>query len=223
MKQPKPKKVNYQLIPAQSEFGQPIYAMLRDIVEADHEELRDARIVLGWCVSWRADVDGNVTLGVTRKASDLDRELAAYDFVILLNRPLWLDDELDEHKRRAILDHLLCYADVALDKNSEPVEDERGRKVYRKRKEDVRAFRTNVDRYGIWSDELEAIATALAKTRPERLEKQARLRVSDCALCGGTTYVDVVIAGVERVTRCACFTEAQAIRAKAMDAPATIQ
>lgn len=81
MKQSKPKKVNYQIIPAQSEVGKPIYTMLCDLVERQHESLRDARIVLGWHVGgWKSDVDGNVTLGMTQKASDLHRELAAYDF-----------------------------------------------------------------------------------------------------------------------------------------------
>lgn len=224
MKQSKPKKVNYQIIPAQSEFGKPIYTMLRDLVERQHESLRDARIVLGWHVGgWKPDVDGNVTLGMTQKASDLHRELAAYDFVILLNRPLWLDELFDDYKREALLDHLLCFADVTLDKHLEPVEDERGRKVYRRRRENVRGFRENIDRYGVWTNELEELAKVLAKSRPERVEKQARLRVSECQECGGTTYVDVVVAGVSRVARCACFTEAQAIRAKAMEAPATIQ
>lgn len=219
----KPKKVSYQLIPAQSETGKPIYRMLREIVEADHEELRDANIVLGWCTAWRPDVDGNEILGQTKRASDLDRELAAYDFIILLNRPLWLDDRLDEHKRRAILDGLVCYADVKLDKHLEPVVDERGRKVYRKRREDFRGFRSNVDRYGIYSDQLAALAKSLAASRPQRLAKQAELMVAECTECGGSTYRDVSVGGVSRVVRCRCFTEARAIATNRQQLAETVQ
>jgi hypothetical protein len=40
----KAKKVSYRLIEPTSEAGRPIYTLLDELVEAHHDELRDARI-----------------------------------------------------------------------------------------------------------------------------------------------------------------------------------
>jgi hypothetical protein len=85
----KPKRVHYELIPRDDVASRPMYALLGELVDKHHRDLCDARIELAWCTSWRPDVDGRVTLGQCRKASDLDRELVAIDFVILLSRPFW--------------------------------------------------------------------------------------------------------------------------------------
>jgi hypothetical protein len=74
------RKVSYELISPDSTVGEPVYRLLRELVGAHHEHLKDARIALAWCTSWRPDVDGRVTLGKCRRASDLDRELALVRF-----------------------------------------------------------------------------------------------------------------------------------------------
>jgi hypothetical protein len=84
----RPKPVSYTLIPPQSDIGFPMYALLHEIIDESHEELSrtNVRVALAWATSWKPDVDGRLVLGKCKKASDLDRELAPYDFVILLNR-----------------------------------------------------------------------------------------------------------------------------------------
>ncbi|MEO7272059.1 MAG: hypothetical protein ABI211_08640, partial [Vicinamibacterales bacterium] len=75
----KTKRLTYELIHQDTEIGRPLYALLADLIELHHEDLyrTDARIALAWCTSWKPDVDGRVTLGKCKKASDLDRELMA--------------------------------------------------------------------------------------------------------------------------------------------------
>src|SRR5437867_1677493 len=76
------KKLAYRLIERESIAGQKLYPLLTELVSQHHEELKEARIALAWNLSWQPDADGRVTLGKCKKASELDRELADYDFVI---------------------------------------------------------------------------------------------------------------------------------------------
>lgn len=163
---PKPKTVSYELIPRDSVIGAPMYTLLDWIVKAHHEDLEYARIALAWCTSWKPDVDGRLTLGRCKRASDLDRELADYDFVILLLRGFWRDERVTEtdHQRRALLDHELTHATLKLDANGEPVDDERGRRVYRIRKHDIEEFAAIVERYGTYKTDIENFAAALRRS-----------------------------------------------------------
>ena len=159
------KRVAYELIdPKNESIGKPIYRLLRELVQSHHPHLTDARIALAWCTSWRPDVDGRVTLGKCKKASDLDRELAAYDFIVLLKKSFWQDLHVTPEQRRALLDHELCHAGVRLDERTgDPITDERGRKVYRTVKHDVEEFGAVVERHGIWKRDLEQFASALMR------------------------------------------------------------
>src|SRR4051812_28649729 len=116
----KPKTVSYELIQRDTVVGHPMYELLDRLVQAHHDELRPAQIALAWCTSWKADVDGHVTIGKCRKASDLDRELVAYDFIVLLSRSFWLDLRVNDVQRAALLDHELCHAAVKYDERGEP-------------------------------------------------------------------------------------------------------
>ena len=110
MRKPKPKAVSYELIAQDGHTGEPMYALLAELVAAHHEDLDRARIALAWCTSWKPDVDGRVTLGKCKKASDLDRELSQWDFIILLRKSFWTDERVTHAQRRALLDHELCHA-----------------------------------------------------------------------------------------------------------------
>jgi hypothetical protein len=158
---PKAKKVNYELIQAGSLSGQPMYAMLRELIDNYHAELRSARIALAWNLSWKPDVDGRVTLGKCKKASDLDRELYQFDFVIMLQYEFWQDAEVTDEQRRALLDHELSHAAPKMGDDGEQVEDERGRKVWRMRKHDIEEFSAVVQRHGTYKRDLEHFAQAL--------------------------------------------------------------
>lgn len=154
-RKPKPKKVNYTLIDPTDESGRAIYARLEQLVAAHHDDLRDARFALAWNTAWKPDVDGRCTLGMCKRASDLDRELVAFDFVIILRREFWDSPNVGEVQRNALLDHELSHAAVACDKDGEPKVDERGRTVYRLRKHDIEEFGAVVARWGLYKRDLE--------------------------------------------------------------------
>jgi hypothetical protein len=180
----KPKPVNYQLITPDSFAGQKLYPMLNELIEQHHEDLTNARIALAWNLSWKPDVDGRVTLGKCKRATDLDRELAAYDFVIILRQEFMEDGAVEDWQRLALLDHELSHAAVKLDpKTDEPVEDERGRTVYRMVKHDIEEFSSVVARHGIYKRDLEHFAMALqqskAKQRPLPLDGSEAERLAE--------------------------------------------
>lgn len=155
MKKRKPKKVTYALIEPESEIGRPMYDRMTRLLDAHHEELADARIVLAWNTGWKPDVDGRCTLGMCKKASDLSRELAPYDFIVLLRREFWESDKVTDRQRDALLDHELQHATVAFDKDGEPMVDERGRTIFRIRKHDIEEFGAIVSRWGLWKRDLQ--------------------------------------------------------------------
>ena len=190
----KPKPVNYELIPRDSVNGHPMYALLDELVESFHAEIAAARIALAWCTSWKPDVDGREVLGKCRKASDLDRELAAFDFVILLSRPFWRDARVTDPQRQALLDHELCHAALTYDEKGEPVEDERGRLVYRIRKHDIEEFTDIVARHGCYKADLERFAQALKHAGVPKF-----LPCEQCEATPGWVYVG------DGVVRCACW------------------
>lgn len=162
---PKVKRVSYEVIDRESIVGTPMYALLEQLVRLYHGDLEEARIALAWCTSWKPDADGRVVLGKCRKASDLDRELAAFDFVVLLSRPFWTDPFTTDLQRRALLDHELTHGSVVHGKDGEALRDVRGRKVYRIRRHDLEEFADIAARYGCYKRDLEHFADSLSKSR----------------------------------------------------------
>jgi putative metallopeptidase len=201
-RRPKPKKVSYELIPRESEIGTPMYWLLDELIEAHHDDLTEARIALAWCTSWKPDVDGHVTIGKCMKASDLHRELAAFDVIVLLSRAFWRDARVTSLQRRALLDHELCHAALKYDKAGEPMEDERGRRVYRTRRHDIEEFTCIVERYGTYKSDLEAFAKALRIAPPV---------FAGCDLCRDTPQPGWIDTG-EGLRRCECAKEYAIVR-----------
>lgn len=173
-KKEKRKKINYALIDVDSPPGEAMYPMLEQIVGAHHEDLdrTNARIALAWAMSWKADADGIVKLGQCKKASDLDRELAAFDFIVLLNMEWWQDAEVTDDQRRALLDHELCHAALKYDTDGDAVRDEKGRYVYRTRKHDIEEFSSVVERHGLYKRDLERFYAAIRSGKQGRLPLQ---------------------------------------------------
>lgn len=163
-KAPQPRKVNFELIPPES--GHDSYRIMAELRSRHHKHLDPARIAIAWRKALKADVDGRLILGKCVKASDLGRELAAWDFIILLNREVWNETNFGDKKRTALLDHELCHAEIALDKKTlEPKYDERGRNIWRTRKHDIEEFRAVVERHGCYKFDLEQFARALLDKR----------------------------------------------------------
>lgn len=162
---PAPKSLTYVLIPRDVEWGRAMYEQLYALINTHHEELSqtNVRIALAWATSWKADVDGRLTLGKCVKASELHRELAPYDFVILLNRDFWRNERVTALQRTALLDHELMHAAVSRDENGDPKVDERGRTIYRMRKHDLEEFRDIVARHGCYKSDIEEFMKAVVR------------------------------------------------------------
>ena len=189
-----PKRVPYELIASDSVVGRPIYRLCSDLMRDYHEEIEDSRVALAWNLAWKPDVDGHVTLGKCKLASDLDRELAAFDFVILLRKHWWTDPTTTDLQRQALLDHELCHATVRVDAHTgEAVRDERGRKVYRMRKHDLEEFTDVIRRHGVWKADLETMAKALLRS------------VGDFTPCDQCRDSPGWVALEGLVTRCECW------------------
>ena len=172
-KPPKPKEVNFELIPPKyseprgnppSDEPEP-YRILREVRNKDHRDIRDAKIALAWRKNLKPNVDGHLMLGKCVKASDLQKELAEWDFVILLNREVWTDPEFTAAKKKALIDHELCHAAPAMTPDFENKYDARGRQLFRTRGHDIEEFFAVVQRHGYYKRDLEKFAEALLKKR----------------------------------------------------------
>lgn len=161
----KPRKIPYQLVERDSAEGEDVYGMLDRLCERWHQELPFNRIAIAWAFAWKPNVDGQVTLGKCKKASQLDRELMDFDFVILLNRGFWTEERVTDEMREALLDHELCHATIDLDNEGEPKIDTRGRVLYRTRKHDIEEFQQVVARHGVWKQDLRDFAGQLLKAK----------------------------------------------------------
>lgn len=198
----KPKSVAFRYIEPESEIGKPMYALLQKLVNSHHEDLNQARIALCWQLTWKPDVDGRVKLGQCRKVGDLEREVkdvAGFDFVILLRRSFWQDLRVTDAQRTALLDHELCHARLRYDAKGEPVYDERGRLVYRLAGHDIEEFTAIVRRHGCYKADLESFAAALRLTAVQDFAA-----CEECRETPGWVYVTNLL-GQKAVTRCACF------------------
>lgn len=170
---PKKKKIAHELISPDSKEGAKMYALLKSLVGQYHSDLGQARIALAFNRSWRPDVDGRVQLGKMRLASDLDLELAEFDFVVILSFGFWKDPEVSNKQREALLDHELSHGALQRSKNLEPIEDEKGRKCYRVCKHDIEEFSAVAGRHGVYKKDLEAFARALMRARQRDLFTEA--------------------------------------------------
>lgn len=192
MKKPKGQKaVSYLLIDRITESGEQMYNLLDALVAEHHGDLTGARFALAWNTSWQPDVDGRVTLGKCKKASDLDRELAAYDFVIILREEFWKHPRVSDTQRTALLDHELMHAAVSYDERGETKFDERGRTVYRIRKHDIEEFGDIVQRYGCYKSDIEAFARQLRIGRRQADDMFAVEDARDALLAGGLASISV--------------------------------
>lgn len=152
---PKPKKVAYRLIEENDFRYAGISKIVRETVHAHHRHLGDAKIALAWHAGYKPDTDGHVVLGKFKRASDLDRQLVDYDFILILNREFWTGPTTTDEQRRALVDHELCHGQVKNGPDGEPLEDELGKVIYRTRKHDVEEFAEIVERHGIYKRDLE--------------------------------------------------------------------
>jgi hypothetical protein len=158
-KEKRRKRVTVKLIPRKNagEVTEP-WSLMEEIKAKEHANLEGAKIAMAWRIGWRSDADGIMTLGMCRKRGDLDRELDSFDFVILLNQEAWKG--LNTAQKRALIDHELCHAKIVVDSDGNPKTDDRDRLVCRIRKHDCEEFKSVVERHGLWTSDLAALAQA---------------------------------------------------------------
>lgn len=166
------KKVNHQII-ERTDKGPMVYKIMDELIRKHHDHLCDAKIVIAWRFGWNEDDDGNIRLGQCRKASDIDRDLHNFDFIILLNSEAWNASNFSEAQMKALIDHELCHAEVSRDEDGEVKIDEHGNTVYRVRKHDIEEFQEIVARHGCWKHELRAFAEAALERAKSPLLAQA--------------------------------------------------
>lgn len=170
----KRKKINYELI----ELDREPYKLLAEVRNRWHGELSEARIALAWRLALKPDKDGHLVLGKCVKISDLQKEMADWDFVIVLNKEVWNSIEFTKEKRIALLDHELCHAAHAEDTTTGELKyDERDRPVFRVRKHDLEEFNAVVKRHGLYKRDLEAFAQVILDKQRAPLLDQTTVRV----------------------------------------------
>lgn len=136
-----------------------LYRLMDRLVARNHSALAEAKIALGWVFDCKEDKDGRLMLGKARLASEVDRQLHGYEFIVLLNFTAW--NELGPTHREALLDDELCRCACDLS-------DETGEASYRLRKPDVEVFIENTRRYGSWRKGVEdLVKAALGKKEPD--------------------------------------------------------
>src|ERR1700756_493258 len=155
------KSVRVELIPP----NKSPYKLLKKMRDKYHREVRKAKIALAWRIKIKPDKDGHLLLGKCVRTSDLQRELADWDYVILLNKEVWNDPEFTKKKKYALLDHELCHAAPVYNRKGKQRKNTRGRYIFRMRDHDIEEFRDIVKRHGCYKQDLELFAEALLKRR----------------------------------------------------------
>lgn len=88
---------------------------------------------------------GVVNLGSSKKASPLVQVLGKEKYVFILEIAANEWQELDDTKRMALIDHLLCQCGAVED-------DKKGTITYTILKPEIQVFKANLRRFGVWMD-----------------------------------------------------------------------
>lgn len=162
---PKPKIAKFELLDPDFRPQHEPYKIMAALRREFHPDIKDAKIAIAWMVGNKRDADGHLILGKCVKASDLQRELVEWDFVILLNREVWQSQEWNIERKKALMDHELQHADVAVDREGNVKKDAKGRIMYRIRRHDIEEFHAIARRHGVWKSDLEQFAEELMKSK----------------------------------------------------------
>lgn len=151
------------------------YKLMEELIATvqDHSQLKSAKIAIAWRFGAKADIDGRLWLGQTRKGSDLDRALHGFDFVLILNHEVWNSAAFSEAQMVALIDHELSHCAPLCDKDGGQVIDEEGRKCWRTRKHLVEEFPGVIKRRGLWSENVRDLVAAAAEFEDKPILKIA--------------------------------------------------
>lgn len=128
------KPVNWRLI--EHTESPEIYEFINDIIRKFHggdSGIEGVNILLMWKYNNKPDQDGYITLASITKSSDQVRELLPHDFIMGINNEVW--STLDVQQRTVVVDSQLERIAICLDNKKDIKEDDRGRTVYRLKKQ----------------------------------------------------------------------------------------
>jgi len=122
-----------------------IHDKMKDIVAQNHPDL--ALVVDEILILFRErarNSGGQVMYGTAKKIGNFTNAVAGtdYKFVLEIGADTW-ENDLNSRKQEALLDHLLMHCRCEEDPKSGDV-------VCTIASPDIRAFRENIDRYGMW-------------------------------------------------------------------------
>lgn len=161
----KPKQPAYERIDRKSDFSK-AYDLLDHCIDAYRKDLKihECKIALAWRFGWKRNKDSQLILGKCKKVSDLDKQYAGFDFIIILNAEAW--KTLNEKQREALVHHELCHAAISEDMNGNPKKDARGRQMFRVKKHDIEEFGDIVAVHGCYKRDLEEFVRLAMNAKP---------------------------------------------------------
>ena len=212
IKTPKKKAVNYERLEREQEPGHTLYMLMDEVVAVHRNDLADCRIAIAWARHWKPDVDGRMRIGQMKKASDLEKEFAAFDFVMMLNPLFFKDARVTELQRKAGIHHQLMHAAPLLDEKGAQKLDDRNRLCWRTRKHEIEEFVCIPALYGSYCHELEELAKVIAKDVASGFTPCEQ---NGCQNGWRWVLEESIVdhTKVPRLARCECFTRYQEARA----------
>lgn len=137
-----------------------VASVAHDLIREHHGHLKEASIAyLFRDGTWTSQ--GRKQLGQAVKCSDRDKELHDRDFLLIVSWDAWLD--LDDSRRRALVDHELCHMS-----QGEP--DKEGNPTWCIVGHDYEDFAAVIRRHGLWTEGVEMFAkVARQAKRPEQM------------------------------------------------------
>lgn len=131
-----------------------IFRLLYDLVAKAHPEIAEASIGLAWINNVKPKPDGHTLWGRAKRVGSLERQFHEHDFIILLNRVVWI--ALPPDARRALLDHELYHC-------GSKISEKTGETTWISKRHDVEEFVPIVRRYGLWREDVKALVNAALK------------------------------------------------------------
>lgn len=162
--------MKFKYICPETREGKEMYSLMNKLINKFHPDLIETNIALAWNYTWKPDIDGHLTLGRCKKASDLDKVVPSpFDFIITLFHEFWHDSAVTNDQRCALLDHELCHAAVKLNNDGRVAKDEEDHVVCRIKRHDVEDFIDIIERYGVHTPQLERLAFTLRQLKKEKI------------------------------------------------------
>jgi hypothetical protein len=129
-------------------FAAEVEEIARRLIAEHHPHLASAKIAY-LMADKLPPVKGRPRGGAAAKATERERLLHGYDFVITINREVWLD--LTPEQREALVDHELSHCGVTADGS------------WTIWPHDLEEFAAVVKRHGLWSEGVRAFGKAMAE------------------------------------------------------------